>query len=258
MSLLVLALVGGAVVGLALGTLGGGGGVLTVPVLTYLLGMPLAAAATTSLVIVSVSSLTALSRHAFAGNIDWPAGLLFAAVGLPLAVGAAVLSSHLPRGLLLTAFAVLAVLAGLAMLRKRQPEGQEPAVSVVATRTRVDRARVAGAGAGLGAVTGLLGVGGGFLVVPTLVTLLSIRMRVAIGTSLLVIAANSVAALATRLVTAPVVLDWATTGPFLGAAVLAAWDGKRLSAKVPEATLRRVFAGLLLCVAAAMVLDVLT
>lgn len=116
--------------------------------------------------------------------------------------------------------------------------------------------RAAGAGAGLGAVTGFLGVGGGFLAVPALVAALAVPMSAAVGTSLLVIIANALVALAARATTA-VALDWALIMPFIATAVLGAWDGRRLSTKVSPGTLQRVFGSLLLFVAAAMGIGVL-
>ncbi|WP_420709061.1 TSUP family transporter [Streptomyces sp. NRRL S-37] len=118
-------------------------------------------------------------------------------------------------------------------------------------------AKAAGTGAGLGALTGLLGVGGGFLAVPALVTVLAFEMRAAVGTSLLVISANSLASLATRGATTAGI-DWTVIGPFTGAAVLGAWDGKRLAAKVTGTPLRRAFAVVLLTVATLMLIDALT
>ncbi len=131
------------------------------------------------------------------------------------------------------------------MLRSPAPENEVRPVRPV---------RAAGAGAGLGAVTGFLGVGGGFLAVPALVGVLGLRMRVAIGTSLLVITVNSLAALTVRTGSAAP-LDWAVVAPFTGAAILAAWDGKRLAAAIKGPTLQRIFAVVLLCVAAFMLTD---
>lgn len=118
-------------------------------------------------------------------------------------------------------------------------------------------AKAAGAGAGLGALTGLLGVGGGFLAVPALVTVLAFEMRAAVGTSLLVVSANSLAALATRGATTAGI-DWAVVGPFTGAAILGAWDGRRLAAKVTGVLLQRAFALVLLTVATFMLVDAVT
>ncbi|KES04403.1 hypothetical protein BU52_25700 [Streptomyces toyocaensis] len=249
MSALVLALVAGAVVGLALGALGGGGSVLAVPALIYLLGFSPAAATTGSLVIVTVTSLTALYAHARAGNVRWRAGAAFAAAGLLPAALAGAAAARLPQAVLTLAFAVVAAVAALKMLRPADPAGRR------ARPVRPGRAAVTGAG--LGALTGLLGVGGGFLAVPALVTVLGFEMRAAVGTSLLVITANSLASLATRS-GAAVSLDWAVIGPFIAAAVLGAWDGKRLAAKVSGPGLQRVFAVVLLAVAAFMLADAVT
>ncbi|MGW1816203.1 sulfite exporter TauE/SafE family protein [Streptomyces sp. NPDC002125] len=241
MTAFILALLAGALVGLALGALGAGGSILTVPALIYLLGFSPAEATTASLVIVIVTSVTALLAYARAGEVRWRAGLLFAAAGLLPAAGAGVLSAHIPAAVLTLAFAALAALAGVRMVRRRTPP----------ENGTVSGPRAAGAGAGLGAVTGFLGVGGGFLAVPALVAVLAVPMGAAVGTSLLVIVANALVALAARAATATT-LDWTMILPFIATAVLGAWDGKRLSAKVSPATLQRVFGGLLLTVAGAM------
>ncbi|MEU5999043.1 sulfite exporter TauE/SafE family protein [Streptomyces sp. NPDC047197] len=241
MTAFVLALLAGALVGLALGSLGAGGSILTVPALTYLLGFSPAEATTASLIIVIATSLTALVAHARAGTVRWRAGLLFAAAGLLPAAAAGLLSARIPATVLTLAFAALAVLAGLRMLHPRTPP----------VNGTVSAPRATGAGAALGAVTGFLGVGGGFLAVPALVAALAVPMSAAVGTSLLVIVANALVALAARAAT-EVSLDWALIMPFIATAVLGAWDGKRLSAKVQPAVLQQVFGGLLLTVAAVM------
>lgn len=245
MSVLVLALVAGAVIGLALGALGGGGSVLAVPALIYLLGFPPAAAGTASLAVVAVTSVTALIAHARDGRVRWRTGALFAATGIGPAMLGAALADRMPEAVLTAGFAVVAAAAALRML---------PVASPAETATPVQPGRAAAAGAGLGAVTGVLGVGGGFLAVPALVGGLGMRMREAVATSLLVITVNSLAALALRTGTAEG-LDWAVLAPFAGAAVLGAWDGKRLAAKVSARTLRRVFALVLLTLAGFMLTD---
>ena len=250
MSALSLALVAGAVVGLALGALGGGGSVLAVPALIYLLGFTPAAATTAGLLIVTATSLTALYAHARTGNVRWKAGTLFAAAGLLPAAAAGAAAARLPEPVLTAAFAAVAALAAVTMLRPGRPAAGPGADGV-------RPARAAGTGAGLWALTGLLGVGGGFLAVPALVTVLAFEMQAAVGTSLLVISANSLASLTTRGATTAGI-DWAVIGPFTGAAILGAWDGKRLAAKVTGGLLRRAFAVTLLAVAAFMLADALT
>lgn len=247
MTTLVLALIAGAVVGLALGGLGGGGSMLTVPALIYLLGFTAVQATTASLLIVTVTSLTGLVSHSMAGRVRWRIALPFALAGLPAAVAAGMLSSAIPEALLTTAFAVLAGAAAWRMLAPRRPSGPV---------TAAGPGRSAAGGAGLGAVTGLLGVGGGFLAVPALVSVLALPMAEAAGTSLLVITANSTAALVPRL-GSTAAIDWAVVGPFTATAVLGAWDGKRLADKLSGTTLQRIFAVLLLAVAVLMLLSVL-
>ncbi|WP_326721873.1 sulfite exporter TauE/SafE family protein [Streptomyces sp. NBC_00243] len=252
MSVLILALMAGAVVGLALGALGGGGSVLAVPALIYLLGFSPAAATTASLIIVTATSATALYAHAVAGHVRWKAGAAFAAAGIVPAAMAGAAAARLPQSVLTAAFAGIAALAAIKML------GAAPSATATATAAATRQARpvkAAGTGAGLGALTGLLGVGGGFLAVPALVTVLAFEMQAAIGTSLLVITTNSLASLMTRSGGAAGI-DWAVMAPFTGAAILGAWDGKRLAAKVSGPLLQRLFAAVLLAVAAFMLVDV--
>ncbi|MFC9755808.1 sulfite exporter TauE/SafE family protein [Streptomyces sp. NPDC056921] len=250
MTALIVALVAGAVVGLALGGLGGGGSVLAVPALIYPLGFTPSAATTAALLIVIVTSLTGLVAHAREGGVRWRTGGLFAAAGIVPAGIAGALSVRVPPGALTAGFAVLAAVAAVRMLRPRAG----PAPQAGPGTSGAPAGRVVRTGAGLGAVTGFLGVGGGFLVVPALVTVVALPMTAAVGTSLLVITVNSVAALATRLAT-PTALDWATIAPFTATAVLGAWDGRRLAAKVSTAALQRIFGVALLAVAAFMIVD---
>ena len=218
---------------------------LAVPALIYLLGFTPVAATTASLVIVTLTSVTAMVAHARDGNVRWRTGLLFAATGIGPAMLGGALAGRIPAAVLTAAFAVVAGAAALRMLRSRP---------VAEGTVTVRPGRVAAAGGGLGAVTGVLGVGGGFLAVPALVNVLGLRMRNAVGTSLLVITVNSLAALAMRAGTVEG-LDWTVVGPFVAAAILGACDGKRLSVKISGHTLQRIFALVLLAVAAFMLID---
>ncbi|MFF1715843.1 sulfite exporter TauE/SafE family protein [Streptomyces sp. NPDC058268] len=246
MTAIVLALMAGAGVGLALGALGGGGSVLAVPALIYLLGFSPSAATTASLIIVAATSATALYAHARDGHVAWKTGSLFTAAGILPAYLAGAAAGRVPEATLTITFSVVAALAAVRMFRP--PSSRPP--------KRIRPGKSAAAGAGLGAVTGFLGVGGGFLAVPALVSVLGLTMRRAVGTSLLVITVNSLAALVARTGTGDG-LDWALIGPFTGAAILGAWDGKRLSTKVPGDSLQKVFAGVLLAVAVFMLIDVI-
>ncbi|MEU6554335.1 sulfite exporter TauE/SafE family protein [Streptomyces sp. NPDC046915] len=247
MPVLILALVAGAVVGLALGALGGGGGMLAVPSLVYLLGVPLSAATTAGLVVVALTAITALPLHARDGRVRWRTGLLFAMAGIPTALAGGAVAGRLPGDILTGGFAVIAAAAALRMLF---PGGTRDGA-------RPPRpARAVASGAGLGAITGVLGVGGGFLVVPALTSVLGLPMRDASGTSLLVISANSLAALATRTSTSGG-LDWTLLAPFTAAALLGAWEGSRLAARTSGLVLRRIFAAVLLAVASFMIVAAL-
>jgi uncharacterized membrane protein YfcA len=286
---LILALIAGAVVGLSLGALGGGGSVLAVPALIYLLGFTPDHATTASLLVVAATSLTALTAHARSGVVRWRLGAAFALAGLVPAAAAGVLTRHVPAPALTGAFALIAACAAFSMLRNRshhthptststhttdtdptsahpirtRTSSQHPArtgtthTRAAGTRTRPTRTRIlhtTGLGAGLGAMTGFLGVGGGFLTVPALVGILSVPMTAAVGTSLLVITANATVALTARLGDLTL-LNWTLLGPFAAAALLGAWDGKRLAAKVRPTTLQRLFAAVLLTVAVLMAAD---
>ncbi|MFE9747754.1 sulfite exporter TauE/SafE family protein [Saccharothrix saharensis] len=243
MTPLILALVAGAVVGLSLGALGGGGSVLAVPALIYLLGFTPDQATTASLLVVAATSLTALTAHARSGAVRWRLGAVFALAGVVPAAAAGVLTRHVPAPALTGAFALIAAVAAGSMLRKARPVASD-----------VRPVRAAGVGAGLGAMTGFLGVGGGFLAVPALVGVLAVPMTAAVGTSLLVITTNATVALTARLGDLAL-LDWTLIGPFAAAALLGAWDGKRLAADVRATTLQRLFAAVLLAVAAFMAVD---
>jgi len=221
-----------AVVGLTLGLLGGGGSILMVPLLTYVAGMPTAEAITASLVVVGATSAVSAVGHARAGRVRWRTGLLFGATGMTGALAGGLIGGHLPGQLLMAAFAMLMVITALAMLRGRR----STATTGEATPSP---GRVLLVGAGVGLVTGLLGAGGGFLIVPALTLLAGLPITAAVGTSLLVIAMNSAAGLAGHLTAVPV--DWALTGAITAAAVLGSLAGARLLTRVSAEKLRRGF-----------------
>ncbi|MFF3484134.1 sulfite exporter TauE/SafE family protein [Streptomyces sp. NPDC002701] len=246
MTTLYLSLAAGAVVGIALGGLGGGGSILAVPALIYLLDFTPVAATTASLIIVTATTATSLYAHARDGNVRWRTGLLFAATGITPALLGGALAGRLPGALLTAAFSVIALTAGLHMLRSPRPDNEQD--------RPIRPAHAAGAGASLGTITGLLGVGGGFLAVPALVSVLGLKMKAAVGTSLLVITITSLAALTARTNTADR-LRWEVIAPFTGAAILGAWDGKRLASKFSGPALQRAFAIILITVAFFMLTD---
>jgi uncharacterized membrane protein YfcA len=220
-------------VGLALGLLGGGGSILTVPLLVYVAGMDAQEAIATSLFVVAVTAVAGLAGHARGGTIRWRTGLMFGAAGMIGAFAGGLVGGRLPGELLLIAFALMMLATAVAMLRGRR--GPAPA----GTHTGLPAGRVLLDGAVVGLVTGLVGAGGGFLVVPALALLGGLPMPVAVATSLVVIAMKSFAGFTGYLTT--VQIDWGLTLAVTAAAVVGALLGGRLVAKVPQDLLRRGF-----------------
>ena len=247
----------GLVIGLVLGALGGGGGVLTVPVLVYVLAETPQNATTGSLIIVGVAAgIGALARRG-TRTVAWRTGLTFGMIGIPAAYLGTAVNQRLDPAILLLAFALLILAVAVTMLAgTRGPTGKDAApdpasggATVTAVRAKVvDIAKVVVLALAVGFLTGLLGVGGGFLIVPALVIALRMPMPTAIGTSLLVITVNSAASLLARAATVHV--DWSVVGPFTLAAVLATVIGKRVADRLSGRALTRAFAFLLIAVAA--------
>ncbi len=178
-----LALILIAAMGLVLGLLGGGGSILTVPILVYVLGVEAHAAIVLSLILVGGTALVGAILHQEAANVAWKQGLLFVCFGAPLNFLGAELSRYVSSEVLLLLFGLLMGISGTAMLFKRsepKKSAEERSLWPVVT-----------AGGVVGFLAGFLGVGGGFLIVPSLVFFLRIPIKSATGTSLLIIAANS-------------------------------------------------------------------
>lgn len=231
---LLLGLTLAILIGLSLGLLGGGGSILTVPILVYALGLETHSAIATSLLVVGATSLAALIPHARAGRVRWKTGVLFGGMSMVGAFAAGRVAHHIPGVILLLAFGAMMVVTAVAMMRKgKKPPGPAPD----AQRSYV---KILLEGLAVGAVTGLVGAGGGFLVVPALVLLGGLGMREAVGTSLLVIAMKSAAAFAGHATS--VEIDYALAGMVTGAAVLGSFVGAAAAQKVPQDVLRRGFA----------------
>ncbi|PWJ47873.1 hypothetical protein SAMN06264364_13448 [Quadrisphaera granulorum] len=284
----------GVAVGLVLGVLGGGGAILTVPALVYLLGMPAREATVASLVIVGVAAATSSATHARAGAVRWGAALVFVAVGVPATVAGAALNHRVPAGVVLVSFAVVMLTSAAAMvyrsLHRAAPIAAEelcaplaparrdggalgslgaedvrgpvavrapvappcPTTHNVGPSRRCKALSVVAAGLLVGLLTGFLGVGGGFVIVPALVLALGLAMPVAVGTSLVVIALNSGVSLLARAGTAH--FDWAVIVPFTLGAVAASFAGRPLAARLSARTAGLAFAGMLVLVAAYILL----
>jgi uncharacterized membrane protein YfcA len=245
---LILVLALSVVIGLSLGVLGGGGSILTVPILVYVAGFEAKEAIAASLFVVGVTSAVSVISHARGGRVMWRTGLLFGAAGMAGAFVGGLLGGHIPGEILLIAFALMMVATSVAMLRGRK-KSSTPDPSAGSTRhAELPLGRVLLDGAVVGLVTGLVGAGGGFLVVPALALLGGLPMSVAVGTSLVVIAMKSFAGLAGYLTT--VHLDWGVTLAVTAAAIVGTLIGSRIAGKIPEAALRKAFGWFVLAMGA--------
>ncbi len=232
----------GLLVGLVLGALGGGGSVLAIPALVYGAGQSFQAATTASLVIVGSISVAGAWGHWREGHVDLRGGLVFGAAGALGALGGTVLNHHLDQGLLKVAFALLMLVVAAQMLRN----GEATADAAPSGGGR--RWRIAVAGTLVGVLTGLFGVGGGFVIVPALVLFLGYGMELAIGTSLVIISVNTVVALAAR-AGALGGIDMTVVVPFTVLGLVGVWLGRRAADRIDGPRLTRWFALLLVAVA---------
>lgn len=234
-------------IGLSLGLLGGGGSILTVPALVYLVGQSPQAAVTTSLAIVGANSLLGAYFHNLKGSCNWRAALVFGGAGMTVTYFAAGLSQFFSPALLMIAFAILMLIIGAAMLSQRnRPQEAEQC-------KRPNWPVVVAAGAAVGLLTGVLGVGGGFLIVPALVLLVGLPMSQAVGTSLIVIAANSFAGLAGHLGTPG--FDLTVTLIFVAAGLAGVFAGSRLVHRLSAQKLRRAFGIFIILLAIFLLVD---
>ena len=237
-------------IGMAVGLLGGGGSILTTPLLVYGLDFEPKQAIAASLLVVAMTSAFGLIQHAKVGNVHWRTGATFGAAGMLGAFIGGQVGSHLPSALLLAAFAGMMGVTAIAMVRGRakvaaEAHGGRPAVRIV-----ID-------GLIVGFVTGLVGAGGGFLVVPALVLLGGLPMQLAVGTSLLVVTMKSVAGFLGYAVTftdgislsGVAGLDWQAVLAVAATAMIGAVIGSTLSRRVHPDKLRRGFGWFVLAMA---------
>jgi uncharacterized membrane protein YfcA len=235
----------GLLIGLLLGVLGAGGAIFTAPVLIFGFDVPAREATTASLVVVLLAAGSGLLGHRGTRAVQWREGSVFGAIGVVSAALGSWLATVAPERVLTGAFAVLLVVAAVAMVR--QPAGGEM------RGERKSLVAVGAAALGVGLITGFFGVGGGFVIVPALVLVLGFGIRQATATGLLVISINAVAALAVR---GPEYLDWSIAVPMAAGAVAGSFAGARLAPRMPRERLRQAFAALM--VGAAIMLGVQT
>ncbi|RJF71896.1 sulfite exporter TauE/SafE family protein [Deinococcus cavernae] len=239
---MILAWMGAALIGLSLGLLGSGGSILTVPVLVYLVGEETKLAITESLAIVGSISLFGMLPYARKGLVNWPRFAWFGVPGLLGTTLGASLSQHMTGSLQLTIFAVVMLLAAFMMFRpgaKEQPEPGHCSPGFTALQ-----------GLGVGLLTGVVGVGGGFLIIPALVLLGKLPMKYAVGTSLAIITLNSYSGFAKHVAQAQEPLHWPLILIFAAIGIAGSWLGSRLGQKVSNTALRKGFAAFLVVMGA--------
>ncbi len=237
---MILSLVGAILIGLSLGLLGSGGSIITVPVLVYLVGQPEKVAIAGALVIVGAISLVAALPWTLKRQVEWRSVLWFGGAGMVGTWFGSWLSHWVPGVVQLFLFALVMLVAAARMARPQAP-AVEPA-------TRRRRGLIMLDGFAVGIMTGLLGVGGGFLIVPALVLLGGLPVHRAVGTSLWIIAINAFTGFVKHLSVLEQHgqhLDWRLIGLFIALGGCGAMIGNRLAGRIPQAGLRRVFAGFL-------------
>jgi len=270
---LLLAAVLGVAIGLSLGALGGGGSILTVPALVYVLGVSAKDATGASLLIVGLSALFGMLAHHRAGRVRWTNGVTIGLISIVGSTGGTALNRHINPDVLLLVFAILMFVVAAMMIRRDRRSAptlsrssHEPARDLspalsggpgAVARTALPPITVTGAatrpqlvvavGVVVGFLTGFLGVGGGFIVVPSLVLALGFGLAEAVGTSLLIIAMSSAFALVERggvHGVAPHILV-----PFAASAMVAALVGNQIASRVPVRRLNQGFIVLVIVVA---------
>ncbi len=234
MPTLLLSLVLGFGIGGSLGLLGGGGSILTVPALVYLIGQTPQVAVTTSLAIVSANSALGAFFHRSQGTLNWRVALIFGGTGMIFSYLAAGLSKQFSPNVLMVAFAALMLIVGMVLVR------QKSAPQRLEQKDDLKLWKVLVGGASVGLLTGILGVGGGFLIVPALVMLVGMPMHQAIGTSLVVITMNSLSGFLGHLT--GMTLDIPVILVFIAAGVIGTFAGARLGKRLDATLLRKAFA----------------
>jgi uncharacterized membrane protein YfcA len=244
-----IAILLGLAIGVVVGAVGGGGAILALPVLIYVLDEPVGPASTASLVVVSVAAAIGAGSLARHGRVCWRLAFTFAA---PAAAGS-LLGTFASRSVggsaLVLAFVPVMLIAAIATWMRTGDDADggcpEPPLS-----------RVLVAGLGVGALTGFFGVGGGFVIVPVLTLWLATPFRRAVATSLVIICLTGVAALASHLLTGSRP-DLAITAQLAGATGIGALIGTMVGERLPQQVLRRGFAIVVSVVAIALLVDVL-
>ncbi|MEB2837157.1 MAG: sulfite exporter TauE/SafE family protein [Desulfurococcales archaeon] len=251
-----LALVSGFIAGVSLGLTGGGGSILGVPLLVYVVGLSPHLAVGTSLVAVGVTALLSSLKYMRAGHVRVGVGLLMAVTGFAGVYLGSYANRMVSGPVLLLVFAAFMLVVGAGMVRdalnpraNREPSGEAAEPSNPGGRGAGRYARALLAGFGVGLLSGFLGVGGGFIIVPTLLWVLGLAMRDAVGTSLFIIFLNGIAGVVSYTLQGRP-LDYVVTGFFVAGGALGGYLGAAAATRVSERTLKLAFAALVFGVAA--------
>lgn len=231
------ALLGALLIGISLGLLGSGGSILTVPVLVYLVGEPEKVAIAESLGIVTAISLVGMIPYAIRNLVHWKSVIYFGIPGMLGTYGGASLSAFISGNTQLIIFAVVMIFAAGLMIRNGIDSDKHKELSVSKFVLVLE-------GLVVGVITGLVGVGGGFLIIPALVLVAGLEMRVAVGTSLFIIAAKSALGFYKYLDVLraeKLNVNWELLAIFTVIGIIGSFVGGRLSRKVPQKALKRGF-----------------
>ena len=238
----------GVLVGFVLGLVGGGGSILAVPLMVYLVGVPSPHVAIgTSALAVAANALTGLLNHIRLGNVKWRCALLFAAAGIAGAFAGSTAGKAFDGQKLLFLFAIVMLVVGVLMLRNRKREG-DPWVVL----GRENAPKLVGYGVGTGLFSGFFGIGGGFLIVPGLIAATGMPVINAIGSSLVAVTAFGLTTAANYALSG--LVDWTLAAIFIAGGILGGFLGARVARRLSgtHGRLTTVFAGLIFIVAAYM------
>lgn len=241
---MILALTLAGAIGVSLGLLGSGGSIITVPMLVYIAGFPAPTAIGMSLAIVGGTSLIGAGIKAFQGEFHWQAGTLFSVTGVVGALLGARFTAMVSPRLLMLLFGGLMAVVAIFMVKGT--------ASTLKPGAECRPLRCASAGLVVGILTGFLGVGGGFVIVPAMILFARLSFKDAVGTSLGVIAVNSIAGMVAHIALHPV--DLGQTSLFLGLAIAGMAIGLVLNTRIQASKLQGAFAVFVLAVAALVIM----
>ncbi len=245
-----LAVLSGVAVGFTLGLVGGGGSILAVPLMVYVVGVksPHIAIGTSALA-VAVNALAGLANHARIGNVNWRCGLTYGAAGVFGALAGSTLGKAVDGQSLLFLFAILMIVVAVLMFRGRDKDGPEQV-----TCNQQNVGKVLSYGAGTGAMSGFFGIGGGFLIVPGLVASTGMAIHRAIGTSLVAVSAFGLTTAANYAWSG--LIDWLLAGSFILGGVIGSVTGTAVSRHLStqKGLLNTLFSALIMAVALYMML----